>query len=147
MGESQEFNVWSFLMPAVYQLVPGSKIALFWYDTIFPPQPNLDSTQASVVDSSMYALWITSVSLALGLILGLALVRVVGFAFFAITAPCRRKKRPEDEIDEIMSKNKREYFRRGVTRESVDDDPSDIRWQKDFDVMWENEESQPQNSV
>merc|ERR1719261_1017455 len=37
--ESQEINVWSFLMPAVYQLVPGSKIANFWYGIIFPPQP------------------------------------------------------------------------------------------------------------
>lgn len=29
-------NVWSVLMPAVYQLVPGSVIARFWFIAIFP---------------------------------------------------------------------------------------------------------------
>jgi len=135
--ESQEFNVWSFLMPAVYQLVPGSQIAMFWYNAIFPPvQPKADTE---------YGLWIVSVSLALGLILGLALARVVGFAFFTITALCLRKEKPKDEIDEIISKNKREYLRKGVSRASVDDDPDDIQWQTEFGAIWENKESQPRN--
>eukprot|EP00751_Fragilariopsis_kerguelensis_P031231 CAMPEP_0170918682 /NCGR_PEP_ID=MMETSP0735-20130129/8134_1 /TAXON_ID=186038 /ORGANISM="Fragilariopsis kerguelensis, Strain L26-C5" /LENGTH=644 /DNA_ID=CAMNT_0011317219 /DNA_START=45 /DNA_END=1979 /DNA_ORIENTATION=+ len=135
--ESQEFNVWSFLMPAVYQLVPGSKIAMFWYNAIFPPD-NADI-------SAEYGLWIVSVSLALGLILGLALVRVVGFAFFKITSLCLRKEKPNDEIDEIISKNKRGYMRKGVSRASVDDDPSDIEWETEFNTLWENKESKPQN--
>mmetsp|Transcript_23042 Transcript_23042/g.24542 ORF Transcript_23042/g.24542 Transcript_23042/m.24542 type:complete len:644 (-) Transcript_23042:3426-5357(-) len=135
--ESQEFNVWSFLMPAVYQLVPGSKIAMFWYNAIFPPD-NADI-------SAEYGLWIVSVSLALGLILGLALVRVVGFAFFKITSLCLKKEKPKDEIDEIISKNKREYMRKGVSRASVDDDPSDIEWETEFNTLWENKESKPQN--
>jgi hypothetical protein len=150
--ESQEFNVWSFLMPAIYQLVPGSKIALFWYEAIFPPIPYvnvvnvtaLDSYEESTVpttdSSSYYDLMLISVSLALGLLLGLALVRVIGFAFFTIIALCRDKRKPEEEIDKIASKNKREYFRRGVTRQSVDDDPSDAEWEREFSTMCENKE-------
>ena len=34
---SQDINIWSILMPAVYQLVPGSVIARFWFHSIFPP--------------------------------------------------------------------------------------------------------------
>jgi hypothetical protein len=149
--ESQEFNVWSFLMPAIYQLVPGSKIALFWYAAIFPPTPfvnvvnvtTLDTYEESVVpsaESSYYDLMLISVSLALGLLLGLALVRAVGFALFTISALCRDKRKPDEEIDKIASKNKREYFRRGVTRQSVDDDPSDVGWEREFGTLWENKE-------
>jgi len=149
--ESQEFNVWSFLMPAIYQLVPGSKIALFWYGTIFPFTPlanvvnvtaldSYEDSAAPIVDSSYYDLMLISVSLALGLLLGLALVRVVGYAFFTITALCRDKRKPEEEIVKIASKNQREYFRRGVSRQNVDDDPSDEKWEKEFSALWESKE-------
>lgn len=38
------------LMPAVYQLVPGSMIAKLWFNTLFPPDVN------SEVFARMYAL-------------------------------------------------------------------------------------------
>jgi len=36
---SQDINIWAILMPAVYQLVPGSIIARMWFNSIFPPLP------------------------------------------------------------------------------------------------------------
>jgi len=36
---AQAINIWSILMPAVYQLVPGSVIARFWFHSIFPEEP------------------------------------------------------------------------------------------------------------
>ena len=35
--EAEDLNIWSLLMPAVYQLVPGSMIAKLWYNAVFPP--------------------------------------------------------------------------------------------------------------
>ena len=42
-------NIWSILMPALYQLVPGSIIAKFWFHAIFPADTtdrdnNMDET-------------------------------------------------------------------------------------------------------
>jgi len=34
---AENLNIWAILMPAVYQLVPGSKIAKMWFNSIFPP--------------------------------------------------------------------------------------------------------------
>ena len=34
-----DINIWAILMPAVYQLVPGSIIARLWFHSIFPPPP------------------------------------------------------------------------------------------------------------
>lgn len=35
---AQDLNIWSILMPALYQLVPGSMIAKLWFNYIFPPR-------------------------------------------------------------------------------------------------------------
>lgn len=58
---AEPINIWSMLMPAVYQLVPGGAIARMWFDIIVPPDGS----------SAVFAsLMVTSISLALGLIIG-----------------------------------------------------------------------------
>lgn len=69
---AQEINIWSILMPAVYQLVPGSVIARFWFHSIFPPQEVTAGNQESVFSNLM----VISTSLALGLIFGFACVQI-----------------------------------------------------------------------
>ena len=149
--EAQEFNVWSLLMPAVYQLVPGSKLALFWYNKIFPPQQFVNAVALNVtddgsglaqesqtsVDSAEYALWLTSVSLALGLMLGLTVVRIVGFAILTVSTRFRNKNKSESEIIEVRARMLRQYNRRGVTHQSADDDPdSPYDWESEFSAKW-----------
>jgi hypothetical protein len=88
---SEPLNVWSLLMPTVYQLVPGSLIAKMWYALIFPPQ--LVPIPREVTDSNSAAtgytyvsyepdaaqegifsnLMVIATSLALGLLLGFGL--------------------------------------------------------------------------
>ncbi len=63
----QPLNIWSMLMPAVYQLVPGSMIANLWFSMIFPVSSDDDSFQSTNVFGD---LMVTSMSLALGLIIG-----------------------------------------------------------------------------
>ena len=56
-------------MPAVYQLVPGSMIAKLWFESLFPPAAPSDS-------SSVFAnLMVIATSLAIGLIMGIAVAR------------------------------------------------------------------------
>ena len=70
---AQNHNIWAVLMPAVYQLVPGSMIAKLWFNSIFPPSIGTDEYQAQ---SNVYSnLMVISTSLALGLILGFSVVR------------------------------------------------------------------------
>lgn len=40
---SQSVNTWSLLMPAVYQLVPGSMIARMWFQSIFPSDTDFET--------------------------------------------------------------------------------------------------------
>ena len=74
-------------MPAVYMLVPGSMIALLWFNSIFPP-PLVDEWYTdpdgnekwiqvtAVEDYNVFAnLFVISSSLALGLILGFVMVQ------------------------------------------------------------------------
>jgi len=141
--EAQEFNVWSLLMPAVYQLVPGSKLAMYWYNVIFPPQPFEDGTVVFVnetddfteqvwdvefnsrgatkaADSAEYALWLTSVSLALGLVLGLFVVRIIASVTLTVLSPFRNISNSEDE-DMLLRQRRRQE----MTFEAVDEDPDD----------------------
>lgn len=67
---AESMNIWSMLMPAVYQLVPGSMIARMWFNTIIPP------SDTSVDDNTFAGLMVTSISLALGLIIGEAIVEL-----------------------------------------------------------------------
>merc|ERR1712127_561844 len=66
---SMDLNVWAILMPALYQLVPGSLIAKLWFNSIFPP------SAADAEDEVFAGLLVTSISLALGLIVGFAIVQ------------------------------------------------------------------------
>ena len=77
------------MMPALYQLVPGSMIAKLWFSYIFPPQIEKEtvtipgtSFEIEKVDYNAGAgnvfggLMIVSTSLALGLIVGFAVVTI-----------------------------------------------------------------------
>lgn len=67
--EDGEWSIWALLMPAVYQLVPGSMIAKLWFESLFPPAAPSDS-------SSVFAnLMVIATSLAIGLIMGIAVAR------------------------------------------------------------------------
>jgi len=84
----QDMNIWSILMPALYQLVPGSLIAKLWFNYIFPP-PLIETTQLiegtnftyttfeidEAANSVFAGLMVVSTSLALGLLIGFALVQ------------------------------------------------------------------------
>lgn len=145
--EAQEFNVWSLLMPAVYQLVPGSKLALYWYNVIFPPQPivvqndvtplllfnETDDLLESDLDievrasSAENALWLTSISLALGLILGLAIVRVVVGVIVAILSLLKKRlSTSEDENSSTGSARRRYMGRQEMCLEDSGMDPDDV---------------------
>ena len=75
-------------MPAVYQLVPGSIIAKFWFSAIFYENTYLKEGESNPnSQESVFAnLMVTSASIALGLILGFALFQsaifIVGRSFF-----------------------------------------------------------------
>ncbi len=145
--EAQEYNLWSLLMPAVYQLVPGSQLAMYWYNIIFPPQPYqdpvatfLNETQDFselldaatrpprsdvVADSAANALWLTSLSLALGLLLGLALVRVLIAPVRMIISVCRKRRLFGLEHSGKNSFTSRRFRRVGITQDDEYDDPDD----------------------
>lgn len=75
----QDINIWSILMPAVYQLVPGSVIARFWYQSIFPEEPEASALDFTSQDSVFSNLMVISTSLSLGLIFGFAIVQIYVF--------------------------------------------------------------------
>ncbi|KAL3942748.1 MAG: hypothetical protein SGBAC_003123 [Bacillariaceae sp.] len=92
---SKSLNVWSLLMPTVYQLVPGSLIARLWYNSIFPPSylseelsvTNTDGTDSGFTyiswtpdqaqEGVFSALMVIAASLALGLLLGMGVQSVI----------------------------------------------------------------------
>lgn len=73
------------------------------------------------------ALWLTLVALALGLILGLTIVRIIGFVLMNAVSPFRNRTGTEREIFQKW----RQYVRKGVTHLCVDDDPDDLDWEED----------------
>jgi len=77
---NQDLNVWSILMPALYQLVPGSIIAKLWFNSIFPPLPE-DDKYIPGTDTVFSNLMVISTSLALGLIVGFVTVQAIGSIF------------------------------------------------------------------
>ena len=83
---AQNHNLWAVLMPAVYQLVPGSMIAKLWFNTIFPPSiADKDYERENGVYSN---LMVISTSLAIGLLLGFAAVQVLHLAASVIWRWC-----------------------------------------------------------
>ena len=95
---TQDINPWSILMPAVYQLVPGSIIARLWFSAIFPENPYLTpgdenpDSQESVFSNLM----VISTSIALGLIIGFSLFQTGVFIF----SRCFCKKNDKDFDDD-----------------------------------------------
>jgi len=69
---AEKINVWAVLMPAVYQLVPGSMIANLWFGSIFQ-DPENSSSENDVFSTLM----VTAVSLALGLALGSGIFQIL----------------------------------------------------------------------
>ncbi len=94
---TQDINLWSILMPAVYQLVPGSIIARLWFSALFFENPYLDKDDENQVsqESVFSNLMVISTSLALGLVIGFAVfqvgVFVVGRSF------CRKEEKEDNE--------------------------------------------------
>ena len=90
-------NLWIFGLcwcPAVYQLVPGSMIAKMWFQTIIPPS---DPAQE---ENTFAGLMVTSISLALGLIVGEAIVQTCTGMF---NMCCKSKKSGEEESKDLGS--------------------------------------------
>lgn len=86
---AESINIWAMLMPAVYQLVPGSMIAKLWFNSIFPPplitkEQEIGGTDLTYTtyeldtanDNVFSNLMVISCSLALGLIVGFAFVQL-----------------------------------------------------------------------
>ena len=76
MVESQDLNVWSILIPTMFQLVPGGVIVNLWVTSIFPSD---DAGKGS--DSVFMNLMVIAASLALGLLVGFLVVQSVGSIF------------------------------------------------------------------
>jgi len=93
---SQSMNVWSMLMPAVYQLVPGAMVARMWFNSLFPPPlkeqasvisafvngvnvtSNITTFVPDEAQSNIFSnLMVISTSLAVGLILGFAVLHLI----------------------------------------------------------------------
>ena len=72
---AQDLSVWATLMPAVYQLVPGSMIAKLWFSIIYPPELAVVEGSYVLQNNVFSDLMVTATSLALGLILGFVVVR------------------------------------------------------------------------
>merc|ERR1712176_887939 len=138
---AEQINTWSILMPAVYQLVPGSQIANLWFSTIFPfdiklirqatiakyPQfvqllLNYDSSESGEVFS---LLMVISTSLALGLLIGFAVSnngeRLLRYLSHKLGFD---KILDEDSTVRDLQMAKYEY-RKGLMSVGMDDDPVD----------------------
>ena len=120
---AQEINIWSILMPAVYQLVPGSVIARFWFTAIFPPSPEevLDEEDSASSESVFSNLMVISTSLALGLIIGFALVHIIMIIIARLVRCCN--KGDEDTIERMT---KMTNGVEGMYTADVDEDPESI---------------------
>mmetsp|Transcript_26627 Transcript_26627/g.63859 ORF Transcript_26627/g.63859 Transcript_26627/m.63859 type:complete len:653 (+) Transcript_26627:35-1993(+) len=139
---AQSINIWAILMPAVYQLVPGSIIARLWFHSIFPPEEagtlatnitendngkadNLEVPMTSQ-ESVFSNLMVISTSLALGLIFGFSIVQLFSSTFGRLAMSCSSV-----ENEKIIENRKRMNHRMEgmyTAQTSPDDDPwiSDI---------------------
>jgi len=113
---SQDINIWAILMPAVYQLVPGSIIAKLWFHSIFPP-PTTEKVSETSQESVFSNLMVISASLALGLIAGFNLVQSFTFILRHLTK--YRSKESES------TRNRKQGMMKGMYS-SPDDDPKSV---------------------
>ena len=133
--ESQDLNIWSILMPALYQLVPGSMIAKLWFNYIFPPPliENVNRIEGTDFQFITYSideaannvfagLMIISTSLALGLIFGFATVQVSEAFMGAFCGNCfEDKTKTQDQVK--RAKNRRQGM---YSSGAKDDDPDSV---------------------
>jgi len=127
---AEDPNIWALLMPAAYMLVPGSMIAKMWFNIIFPPINEFSIVEVNSTiadyhykqqfDNVFSNLMVISTSLALGLILGFAVVQI-GYQMICAFCCCKccksdiSRKRTEsaeslteDEKDELAAMDMRE---------------------------------------
>ena len=86
----------ALLMPAAYMLVPGSMIAKMWFNIIFPPiefsivevNSTITDYPKQQFDNVFSNLMVISTSLALGLILGFAVVQI-GYQMICAFCCCK----------------------------------------------------------
>ncbi len=131
---SQDMNIWSILMPALYQLVPGSMIAKLWFNYIFPP-PLIETEETIPGTNFVYktysineaannvfaGLMIISTSLALGLIVGFAIVHVAEMTFGSFSF-ARDKLKTDEQQQRAKNRRTGMYSSPG----SKDDDPDSV---------------------
>lgn len=110
---SEPVSTWSILMPAVYQLVPGSIIANLWFNSIFPPR------DASPENDVFSILMVISTSLALGLLIGFNLTRFCGVILNRLFSQGREDKEKMDENTD--------YRKTVMAFAGHDDDPRERR--------------------
>lgn len=63
--QSENLNIWAILMPTIYQLVPGSRIALVWFDAIFPRDEYFNVDDGLMIQAG---------GMAIGMVLGMFVV-------------------------------------------------------------------------
>ena len=114
---SEDLNPWAILMPAVYQLVPGSVIARLWFGAIFPPPPG----DPNGTDSVFSNLMVVSVSLALGLIFGFAIVQLLVW----VVGKCTPRESKSKEKTRLMRQEMMEGMY--TSPETPEDDPDSNR--------------------
>lgn len=136
--DAEDVNIWSLLMPAIYQLVPGSLIARLWYNAVFPPPSILTNRNINIggtniayqdeaadpdADDVFYGLMVISTSLALGLMLGFAAVSIFLFVWDILSAPMKANV-PNEEQERQNARIKRMRFRQqGIMSIARQDDP------------------------
>jgi hypothetical protein len=130
---TQDINTWSILMPAVYQLVPGSIIAKLWFSAIFYENPYLkEGDENPDSQESVFAnLMVISTSIALGLIIGFSLFQSV---IYIVGRSCFRRDEERKNDQEDNFKLGRRYIsqKQGLMEgmytvvHDADDDPDSM---------------------
>jgi len=137
---AENLSVWALLMPTVYQLVPGSVIAKFWFSSVFPQDPkDVDLGQLEV---DVFAnLMVTATSLALGLLLGMGVVNMVrAILDFLIKKTCTSV-----QTDSHRNRLTRENGRMALMHVHDEDDPDSDKDNDDSIEMNNNMDTIPES--
>eukprot|EP00548_Thalassiothrix_antarctica_P006674 CAMPEP_0194132738 /NCGR_PEP_ID=MMETSP0152-20130528/3142_1 /TAXON_ID=1049557 /ORGANISM="Thalassiothrix antarctica, Strain L6-D1" /LENGTH=680 /DNA_ID=CAMNT_0038827897 /DNA_START=79 /DNA_END=2121 /DNA_ORIENTATION=+ len=133
---AEPLSTWSILMPAVYQLVPGSHIANLWFGTIFPyNEDNISEDVLMKLKESNYKasdsgqvfelLMVISTSLALGLLLGFAVTNNVSQMMQYFSHKSGLHKIYNEGDDEDREKSDNHGYRKQLMALGMDDNPMD----------------------
>jgi len=139
---AEDINIWALLMPTVYQLVPGSLIAKLWFNSVFPVpllQTELEiensgglkylSSSLNETSAVFADLLVTATTLALGLLVGLAIVTT--FTFFIGVITCGNAN-ITDSVRETYARRKTRF---GIMGSNPEDDPDDDPINTDYSVV------------